>query len=293
MRTRLLFDSVYAALFVTLVGVPLATLAFIHENAVAPLLRRVPAWMEWGLAPVYALVFLAGMVLTAGVVRRLLPRLVPGRYAFPGHPQSVAWALAFALQRVLELPPWRAMLFGFATLRYFTIRALLGRTAFAINTAADVAILDASLHTIEEEALLGAGVVLSGHMAEKGTLLLGGVHIRRGAEIFTGTSIGPNVTVGVDSSIGPRSMIWSDVQIGDDVYVGARASLSSGVRIGDNVVLGNDVTLEANVEVGEGAVIRSGVRVPKGTKIPEGASYLPRASSLREDRMTTDGAKGK
>jgi acetyltransferase-like isoleucine patch superfamily enzyme len=269
---RGVLDVIVAVLFCVLVGVPAAAVGWLVEQS--GWLPGFP-WWRWALIPPLALVFLVGLLLTATVVRLLLPRLKPGRYPFPTHPQACVWLLHFSLQRLMYLPVWRHFLFAFSTFRWALLRALGARVAFNMDTSSDVLILDLPLMELGPETMIGAGCTLSGHLIEQGTLFLAGVLLDRGAQVGNNVLIGPGATVGEYAVIGPECRIAAGSTIGPFAYMGAACYLSPGVRVGAKAILGHQVNVGPGVTIGEGAVIETGTRIPRGAIVADGAHYPP------------------
>lgn len=270
--SRVLLDGIVAVLFCVLVGVPAAAVGWLAAQA--GLVPDLP-WWRWALIPPIALVFLVGLLLTATVLRLLLPRLKPGRYPFPTHPQALVWLLHFSLQRLMYLPVWRHFLFAFSTLRWALLQALGARAAFNMDASSDVLMLDLPLMELGPETMIGAGSTLSGHLIEQGMLFLGGVRLGRGVQVGNNVVIGPGATIGEHAVIGPECRIAAEITIGSFAYLGAACYVSSGVHVGANAVLGHQVNVGPGVTIGDGAVIETGTRIPRGTAIGDGVHYPP------------------
>lgn len=268
----ILFDGIFLLLLTAVVGLPCAAVAALVQLLVG----WWPGWLVALAAPALFLLLLALMIAVAAVISRLLPRLKPGSYAFPGHAQARAWLLHFALQRILHLPLWRPLIFCFATLRTAMLRALGARVALTINASSNATVLDAPLMRIEPGVMLASQVLLSGHFVEGQRLRLGRVELAEGVQVLEGVKIAPDVSVGEYAMIGPESRIADGVSIGEYTHLGAGCMVSSGARIGDNVVLGHRVTVERDAVVEDGAVVQSGAQVPEGQVVPEGTRWPAR-----------------
>jgi acetyltransferase-like isoleucine patch superfamily enzyme len=271
---RLALDAVVAALFFVLVGLPAAAVGRLVER-----LGWLPGmpWWRWACLPPLALVFLIGLLATAGAIRLLLPRLMAGRYPFPSHPHAVVWLLHFSLQRLMYLPVWRHFLFAFSTLRWALLSALGAKAAFNMDTSSDVLILDLPLMDLGAGSMIGAGCTISGHVVEQGTLVLGAVRIGPGAQVGNNVLIGPGTTIGEHATIGPECRLPADNTIGPFAYLGAACYVSPGVSIGANAVLGHQVAIGPGVTIGDHAVVATGTRIPKGTIVASGMHYPPDA----------------
>lgn len=268
MSGLLLFDVVSALLFVVVCGIPVVATCTFHCRFVASL----GAW-QWFVVPAEFLCGLVVMLLVVAALRRLLPRLEPGRYPFPNHKQAIVWSVAFALQRIVYLPVWHALLFGFASLRWLTIWALGGRASFRMRSASTTSLLDAALLRIEEDTMVAAEATVCGHLIDKGQITLGNVHLKRGAEVFGWAFVGPGCMIGELSIVGFHSILTANVTIGDDVRIGTRCFLAPGVRIESGAVIGHYVVIEANVLIGPGAKIKPGAVIPKGHIVGPGEVY--------------------
>lgn len=268
----ILFDGIFLLLLTAVVGLPCAAVAALVQLLVG----WWPGWLVALAAPALFLLLLALMIAVAAVISRLLPRLKPGSYAFPGHAQARAWLLHFALQRILHLPLWRPLIFCFAILRTAMLRALGARVALTINASSNATVLDAPLMRIEPGVMLASQVLLSGHFVEGQRLRLGRVELAEGVQVLEGVKIAPDVSVGEYAMIGPESRIADGVSIGEYTHLGAGCMVSSGARIGDNVVLGHRVTVERDAVVEDGAVVQSGAQVPEGQVVPEGTRWPAR-----------------
>lgn len=263
-------DFAFFLLFWVLVGPPLAAVGLVAG------LLPLPLWAHLGLGPVYAMGFVVLLIAMAGLVRSLIPRLVPGQYPFPGHPQAFAWLLHFALQRIMNLPVWSRLVFSFAALRWLWFRALGARAAFDMQSAVDIVVTDPSLLEVGKGSMLAAGAFVTGHFIENGQLLLQPVRIGAGSQIHGQVTLAPGVRVGDNCVIGPGSKLLPGASVGDDSHLGLGCLLHNGARVGDNAIVGHQVVLEADVVVGDGAVVQSGSRVPKGTTVGEGERFPPR-----------------
>lgn len=269
----LAFDAAYLAMATVVVGLPLMLTALLVAHLPGPY------WLKWALAPIEAVLFLFGMAGTTWLVRMMLPRLEPGTYAYPNHPQCFAWLLHFALRRISALQLWAPFIFSFASLRFVMLRALGAKVAFDMQTSVDARVIDCPLVEVGEGSMLAAETLVVGHFLENDQLMLDRVRIARGVQVMGGATLAPGVTLGENAVVGPGSKLLPKVQVGEDAYVGMACMLYNGVRVGANAVIGHQVTCEADVVVGEGAVVQSGVRVPKGTVIEDGGHYPPRTKA--------------
>lgn len=265
----LIFDLAFLALLLAVVGPPAAGVAWLVTSF------ALPAWAAWGLAPIWAVLFLLGLIACLGAVRLLLPRLAPGSHAFPGSRVAVGWLAHFALQRIANLPLWQPLVFSSAGLRWLMLRALGARAAFGIQTATDVRVVDPSLFEVGAGSMLAAGTFAAGHFIENGRILLAPVRVAAGAQVMGQVALSPGVSVGANAVIGPGTKLLPHVAIGEDAFVGLGCLLYDGARVGANAVIGHQATLERDVVVGEGAVVRPHARVPRGTVVPDGGKFPP------------------
>jgi len=270
---RTLLDGIVGLLFCLLVGVPAILLGLLASHSG---LLPGAQWWHWAMIPPAMLVFLLGLLLTATLIRFLLPRLKAGDYPFPRHRQSFVWLLHFSLQRLMYLPLWRHFMFSFSTLRWLLLHALGAKAAFEMDTSSDVLMLDLPMIELGAGTMIGAGCTLSGHLIENQRLFLGKVRIARGVQVASSVVIGPGTVIGEHSIIGPECRIARDVSIGEFAHLGAACYLSAGVRVGDNAVLGHQVSVDANVTIGAGAVIETGTRLARGTAIGPGEHFPAR-----------------
>ncbi len=264
---RVFLDAAFLALLTVAVGPPLALVAWIHGAL------GLPPVVEAFLVPLYAVVFLAGLLALVWIVRALLPRLEPGAHRFPGSRMARAWLVHFALQRIVNLPLWSYLAGAFATLRWLLLRALGCRAAFNIDSSVDAVLVDASMIEIGDEVMLGGGSMIVGHLIENDTLRLARVRLGAGVQVLGGAIVSPGVVVGPGCVLGPGSRLLPFVELGEGVHVGMGTVLHQNVKVGDNTVIGHHVIADSDVVIQAGAVIQSGARIAKGTQIPEGSRY--------------------
>jgi acetyltransferase-like isoleucine patch superfamily enzyme len=264
---RSLYDAVIVFLFSILTGVPAVLMGALA--AYLGILPNLPLW-RWALLPLLVLSFLILLLLTASLLRLLLPRLHPGDYPFPRHPRAFVWLLHFALQRMMYLPVWRHFLFSLSTLRWALLRALGAKAAFEMDTSADVLIMDLPMMELGAGTMIAAGSTLSGHIIENGRIYLGRVKLATGVQVGSNVQIGPDTTIGEHTIIGPECRISREVIIGEFAHLGAGCYLGTGVTVGDNAVLGHQVAIERGVVIGSGVVIRTGTRIARGTVVADG-----------------------
>lgn len=269
------FDLAYLLLLLLVVGLPLATVGGLAAGLACAVELKLL------LAPVWLLLFLAGMALVMLVLNLALPRPVPGRYPFPGHVQSISWLVRFALQRIVNLPLWGPLIFGFATVRFALLRAAGAQVAFDMQTSSDVMLTDPALTTVGKGSMLAARTFLACHLIEHGELLLAPVVLGEGVQLMGEVTLAPGVQVGANTVLGPGTKVLPMVRLGADVFVGMGCVLYNDCQVGANTVIGHHATLEQGVVVGEGAVIQAWARVPKGTRLKDGDIFPPRSGASR------------
>lgn len=284
------FDVLYCALFVVVVGTPLA--GTVELFALAS--RHVPRWLNVGLLPAYVLLFLFGMIAVIRIIRLFLPRLEPGTFKIPGHPKARAWFFHFALQRIVYLPVWRPLIFSIAILRTAALRALGARVPMAISTASDPQILDAGLVTIGRGAVIGAGVMTTCHFMLANRLRLAEVNIGADAQLHESAKLALGVTVGDGAIVGPETFVGPDCTIGAGARLGPGCRFLGAVTIGDKAKIGAMVIVEREVHIGAGAVVATGSYLPKGTVVLDGGRFPPHGAgdSREEDRGAADARTG-
>jgi acetyltransferase-like isoleucine patch superfamily enzyme len=269
-RALLAMDLAFLVIAVVVVSPPLVGAWWLHALATAGLGR----WLAVALVPVGVVLFLAGMTGTAFLVRLALPRLRPGIYPLRGHPQSRAWALHFALQRVTRLPLWSQLFFSFASLRTLLLRALGARVPWFLYTSNDAMILDASLLEAGPGTMFGGRSTVCAHFVESERLLLAPVKLGAEVQLLAGAAVSPGVTIGDGSVIGADSRLGPGVTLGEAVHIGMGCVLHNDVKVGDDAVIGHHVVIEAGARIGEGAVLLPGARVSKGAEIEAGAKVV-------------------
>ena len=95
----------------------------------------------------------------------------------------------------------------------------------------------------------------------------------------TGPWLGPDVTIGAQTSIGDRAVIAAESEVGDRAAVSSSVVLA-GSRIGAGAVV-SDSILAPSVRIGDGArigpnaVIGEGAKVEAGTELAAGARLAP------------------
>jgi acetyltransferase-like isoleucine patch superfamily enzyme len=272
----LLLDVATAVLFTLTVG-PAIVVASAFHRAVSS-----EAWWQWLWLPIDAIVFALAFCAAIACVRLCLPKLTPGLHPLSGGKGVTTWGLHFALMRVGYMPVWKHFIFAFTTLRWCLLTALGAKVALRMNTASDAQVIDPSLVEIGEGAMLAAGVIVSGHVAEEGQLKLARVTIGKGAQLLSGVKGAPGIRIGADAPIGPESVLGPDAEIGAETHLGVMAQIAGGARIGSNVVLGHHVKVEPGVVIEDGAVIASDTLVPRNTHVPVGGRYPPRAVASKE-----------
>ena len=84
------------------------------------------------------------------------------------------------------------------------------------------------------------------------------------------TWVGPDVTVGRDTVLGPMTMLWGETSVGEECVLGPNTRLTN-CTVADNVTLeetvGVDVTIERDVTCGPRAYLRGGAHVLEGAHV--------------------------
>jgi acetyltransferase-like isoleucine patch superfamily enzyme len=162
--------------------------------------------LSMSLLPAYLLFALMLMVLSAGSTWMLgwrTPAGVELRIADLEWPvlRWARYAMSTHVVRVLAGTWLRATpLWSF----YHRLNgARVGRRVY-LNS---VTLSDHNLLEFEDDVVVGAGVHLSGHVVEGGTLKTGRVRLGRGVTIGVGTMVEIDVTIGNDTQIGALSVV--------------------------------------------------------------------------------------
>jgi acetyltransferase-like isoleucine patch superfamily enzyme len=272
MRARqLLFDVVTVAFLALLAGpAAIVTALFVEWS-----------WprVMWPVAPLVvvpaALLFCATLCVAAWIVRLPIGKLRAGRYKTKGDFMVIRWGLLFALQRVLYLPLWRTLIFNVGVLRWLCTKALGGRVDYGLTMASDALLVDVSMLHIENGAMITAHCSVYAHFFDERFLLLGPVHIGKGANLLEGTRIGPSTKIGDGALIGPECRL-TKVDVGAGARLGPGVVALGPVTIGEGAVIGSLVQLGTGTVVGKRARIRERTIVPRGTKIADGERYPPK-----------------
>ena len=237
--------------------------------------------MPWPVVlwPLYYLLFIAGLCAMVLAIRLLTGRLQPGAFPFPGHPNCKRWMLHMAMLRILRIPAWRFLVYGITGLRFFALRALGCRNAFACDASADATVLDAGLHRIGPGSMLASAVTLTGHFMKDGKLRLGAIVIGKDTLLLAGASLGPSCELGDNVIIGPMNRLFGGLRVESGARTGLDCTMRVGVHVGRDAVLEDGVYLQANVHVGDGARVLAHTMVPAGTQIAAGSTYPADAAS--------------
>ena len=237
--------------------------------------RVAPLSAPWSIAlsiPLFG-VFLVLLLLEIAILRRIAPRLRPGRYRFPGSSMARAWLWTLQLQRIAFHSWWATLIMGSASLRYLALRALGAKVAFRCMMSSDVSHVDPGMLDVAEGTLMGSKVLTGGHLITGDSLLLGTVRIEPGAEIHVDGRVGPGTRLGAGAQLGIHSIAPFENDIGERAKIGmhctlaAHAHIGPGARIGDGCVIGRDA------RVGAGAIVAPGSTVPQGAVVADGARF--------------------
>jgi acetyltransferase-like isoleucine patch superfamily enzyme len=238
-------DVVFWLLYSVIVGGAFASTGWLWS--------LVPLPMPWSLLLIgpATLVFLLILIVEVAVLSRLMPRLRPGLYAFPGSPMAVAWMFSLLFQRILFSDVWRRLIMGSAVLRYLALRAMRANISFRTSMSSDVMIVDPGLIEIAPGAMLGGGCLLGGHILTGKHLFLGKNIVEEGAELHVGVSMGPGCRVGRGAVVGVQTMMTSDVDVGEGAVVGfgctirPKVVIEAGARVPDGTALGKGERVRA------------------------------------------------
>lgn len=163
---------------------------------------------------VLALTFL----LVTALVRVLLPRLRPGRFA----PGVSAGFIAWSLQRGLEDGARRAGLFyllrSFYLLRFLWARALGGRVALQVNASLDASWSGLPLIEVGPATTLGLGSSLCAARVDDEAVTIGPIVVGAGVFIGADTTIGPGTRLGEGTWVGfGNALVDEDVPAGTKI----------------------------------------------------------------------------
>ncbi len=211
--------------------------------------------VPWPLAVVPS-IYAALLVLVAEVslCSALCPRLREGRFRMMKDMVFFSWSFRMLLRRAVSVPGVKFLLFSSNVLRFFVLRGLGARVAFSTNMSSDVDILDPALLTVGAGATLGAHTLITGHYFERGTLVLGEVHVGEGALLAFEVACAPGVRVGPGATIKSRASLSVNVVVGDGAVVGGGAALDSGVLIGARARVANAAVVLKGTEVADGDI---------------------------------------
>ena len=230
-----LYDCIYLIVAAALYG----GAGYVGIETAAWLGRNLGWWAVLFAVPVA----LVALVVGAGVLGLLLPRVRPGRYPLMKGRVFWGWLLRTMLRRILFYPPIKVLLFTSNILRWLTLTALGGRVSFTANMSSDVDLLDPWLLRVGPGATIGARCLLSGHYIKGGDLVLDEIEVGGGTLLAADVAVGPAV------------------RVGRDCFVLGRAALAPGVQVGDGALVGSHAFLEA------GVVIEAGARVPNSAHV--------------------------
>lgn len=268
-NSRWLFDAVYL-LLLTLTAGPAALLVGVLWSELS---THTSSPARFLAVPALGFTFVTAVLLCGWALRLLVGRLEPGEGDFPKSALARRWSLHFALGRALAFGAWRELIFSTSSLRWLFVRAMGGRAAFDMNTAASISLPDACLLDLGPGCMVAATCILGGHIVESGKIRVGRIRIGENAQLHSDVRVGPGVSIGEDSIVGPDSRIAGNFEMGARSQLGHRCTVAPGVRVGDDVVVGHQVVLDQGVVLEAGASVPSGVTVPKGTRVPEGTRF--------------------
>ncbi len=234
-----LFDAAWCLGAVWVYGVP--------ALGIVVLLRWLSfnlAWWTVPLAmPIAWLLFLAGAIVCAGALRRVLPRPRKGTSTvFVGRPFA-AFLASWGLENYFPRPLLNHIQL-LTALRYLHGRALGMRLHWSTHISPGTELHSYPLISLGRFTYLGEGTGVTAHLS-------------RGDKLYQApVSFGDHCNVGARTNIGPGCTF------GDRVRVGALVDFAPGVEIED------DVEIEPRCHIG------MGVRIERGAYV-EARSYLP------------------
>lgn len=105
--------------------------------------------------------------------------------------------------------------------------------------------------------------------------------------VHPGATVGPNVTMGVGSYVGPGAVLTVNVRLGRFVTVNTHCLVAHGGALGDfatlhpDVHLSGEVSIEKGCELGAGAVVIPGLTVGEWAVLGAGAVAVDHVSGQR------------
>lgn len=161
-------------------------------------------WMATAIAVPFAYAtWGTTMCLFVVIIKNLLGKLKPGSYPFLSW-TAMRWAVVARLVSFVHI----SFIFclqgtAFLNLWFRLLGAKIGKRVLV--NAIDIS--DWDLVTIEDDAMLGAGVVILGHVGEMGRLKLEPVHIGKGCNVGRSAVIFPGTTLEDGSVLGAQSLL--------------------------------------------------------------------------------------
>ncbi|MBK8576147.1 MAG: hypothetical protein IPN90_10910 [Elusimicrobia bacterium] len=170
---------------------------------------------------------------TAGalaVLRRVMP-LREGEYT-TGHPQFTLWKV---LSVVKELGT-RALTVFFPVFFWQSLYALFGARV-GKEVAVGAKILDPSLTTLEDNCVLGEGVIVTSHVMSQNRFILRCVYIGKGATVGMGCILLPGVRIEAGAVLLPGSVVGQNTLIPPgETWGGVPAVKVKGPPLNTNVI---------------------------------------------------------
>lgn len=158
----------------------------------------------FAIGPAYFLFGLTLIFLAAFTQRVFRFSIKPGLYHYYRDTQTLRWMAYNSLILVVNGVFLDALrLSPFQTLFYRLMGAKIGKDVY-INTSG---LADLSLLEIGDNSMIGGGVALICHAAERGFLRLAPTKVGAGVSIGIGSIIMPDVEIGDGASIGPSSVV--------------------------------------------------------------------------------------
>lgn len=208
--------------------------------------HQLPLWLFFFTIPALVIVFVLTLIFGVFVLRLSTPSMKEGYYNSPGSGGFYIWTFYLALNRMIFLHPIKNIILYSATLRFFALRALGAKVAYASSISADVDLVDLPMVSIGKDSLVGAYTIITGHFINKEKIRLG------------------------------------KVVIGDNVNIGGYCHISPDVEIGDGSWIGTECRIAPMVYIGKNCIIEPMSVIPPGTRIEDGQTYPSYPSSKTE-----------
>ncbi|ARP84655.1 gamma carbonic anhydrase family protein [Bordetella genomosp. 8] len=130
--------------------------------------------------------------------------------------------------------------------------------------------------------------VASDAMIFENAVVIGDVHIARGASIWPGATIradNDTIIIGENSNVQEQAVLHVDpghpLDIGTNVTVGHQAVVH-GCTIGDGTLIGIGAVVLNGAKIGKNCLVGAGALVPEGREIPDGSLVIGIGKVVRE-----------